>query len=205
MRLSYLYLRSRLSGHAAACLAGVAALAWLWVRLTGNGPDAGDAKEAAMGLSLLVMPLAAAVVVGVSTRSPFGDTERTAARSLPALRLGHLALLLALGAASLALVATPWPVPRAEWQMARNVLGFSGLAFLAARAIGAGISWVFPLAYGALALMVGVPADGPARPWAWAMQPGGHRQGAMLACSLLLLGLLLVVATGARESPGEVE
>ena len=43
-----------------------------------------------------MMPLAVAVVIGGSARSPFGETERTVSISLPVLRFGHLAGGLAL-------------------------------------------------------------------------------------------------------------
>ena len=201
MRLASLYLRSRLTGPAAAILLAVGALAWGLVRLAKGEPMA-------VYLALALMPLAAAVVVGASARSPFGDIERTASYPLPAMRLGHLAGLLLLGALSLALAGADWRWEAPGWVLARNLLGYAGLAFLGARVLGVGLSWVPPLAYGVLSVAIGVIGqtdDGEtafAR-WAWPLHPAAHRPSALLALSLLAAGIALVALLGARDGQGE--
>ncbi len=92
----------------------------------------GEMPEVVLVPVLLFVPLAAACVIGVSTRSPFGDLEQTSARSLLALRFPHLAGLLVWGALALFLAATAWRLPQAELILARTLLGLVILAFLAA-------------------------------------------------------------------------
>jgi hypothetical protein len=188
-----LYLRSRLAGRALALLAAIAALTWfaLWQ---------GEGESNALILALVTMPLAAAVVLGASARSPFGEAERAASRSLPALRLAHLASLLALAGAGLALAAAAWGVAPVEWQLARNLAGYAGLAWAAARVFGAGVAWVAPLGYGALALIAG----GSGR-WAWPSELPNHRWSVGLPLALGAAGLAVVALGGARDAPGEAE
>lgn len=193
MRLAYLFLRSRLAGRALACLAAVAALTGLWLRWD-------DGEEVTALLLPLVMPLAAATIVGTSARSPFGDAEATASRSLPALRFGHLAGLLLLAAAALTLAAVGAADSGAELAraLARNLAGFVGLALLAARLVGSGASWAPPLAYSVYVLQRG-PED--TTRWTWPLHAGTEREAAAIAAALLIAGLAAVAHGGAREAP----
>ncbi len=83
----------------------------------------GEMPEVVLVPVLLFVPLVAACVIGVSTRSPFGDSKQTSARSLPALRFLYLAGLLVWGALAHSLAATAWRLPQAELILARTLLG----------------------------------------------------------------------------------
>lgn len=192
MRLAGLYLRSRLTGRALALLALLAAATAAWLR-----------HDAAVATLLSVMvSLAVATVIGTSARSPFGEVERSAGTALAALRCGHLAGLLALAVAALALAAIGAGAD--SWRFVRNVAGFTGLALLPAPALGAGVSWVVPFAFvgyiGAVVFTGGMPGR-----WAWPLHPAADRPAATIALALLLLGLTVVARLGAREGAGEVE
>jgi hypothetical protein len=155
---------------------------------------------------LILAPLAAACVVGASTHSPFGETERTASRSLPTLRLGHLVGLLAGAEIALCVAALGWGLEHAYWVLARNLAGLAGLGFLASRAFGSRLSWTAPLAFVALIPLVG----GGSRPgewawWAWSARPAEDPLSALLAASLLAVGLLSACLLGAREHREEAE
>ena len=201
LRLAQLYLRSRLAGWVVAALAGIGALTW-W------GLDRSDAFELTL-LLLIVMPVAAATAIGVSARSPFGETERTASRSLPAPRLGHLGGLLLI--AALALIAANQAESGAAtdhafaWVLVRNGAGYAGLALLGARFLGAGLSWVPPTAYGMAAYVVGIAREDKSAWWLWPVQDDTDGSSWVIALGLLGVGLLVVLLQGARETPGEAE
>ena len=192
MRLLHLYLRSRLAGWAVVILAVIGAISWFWLRLiveSGNDVD----------FSLIVIPLLPAVVIGASTRSPFGDTELTASRSLPALRFGHLAGLLLCGALALSLAANGWSLESIEWELVRNMAGFSGLAFIGSRVLGSGICWVLPLGYGVIALMVNSDSR-----WAWPGELPTDQWSMTVATILIVVGLLAVTVQTARDTGDDV-
>lgn len=193
MRLAWLFLRSRLVGHALVCLVGLAALAGAWLHWLG--------VRGATTLSL-ILSLAVAAVIGTGARSPFGDVERSAGRRLPALRLGHLAGLLVFAVFVLALATDGRAGDSFAWTLARNLAGFAGIALLAARAIGAGLAWVAPLAYG-VCVYAFVPNPHEPGCWAWPLHAGTEREAAAIAAALLLAGLAAVAHGGAREAPGE--
>jgi len=198
MRLGYLFLRSRMTGPSLACLLGVTAVTWQWAWWVKQDPGI-------LFLIVVMTPLAAATVIGVSCRSPFGEAERTAGRWLPALRLGHLAGLLLLGGGALAVVGRGWAEPDGELALVRNVAGLAGLAFLAARVVGGGLSWIAPLGYVVLAFFVGGAGENELPRWAWVVQPAAHEPSRYWAAGLLAAGLLAIAFAGARESPDAVE
>lgn len=192
MRFAGLYLRSRLAGHMAAYLLGVALLGWLGTRLFQT-----------LVPVPVVAPLAAACLMGLSIRSPFGEIETTTSRPLPVLRLGHLAGLLAYGAVTLSFATPQWGMDQADWLFARNLLGFTGLSLLSARVLGSGSSWVPPFAYGAIVLIAGRDVRGEWTGWVWPTQPIEDVPSAFVASVLLAAGLIVACLTGAREIPGE--
>lgn len=206
MRLAALYLRSRLAGHAFALLGLIAAATALTLWYSGGA-------EFIFGLILVAMPLAAAVVIAAGARAPFGESEQAAGYALPALRLGHLLGLLAWAACGLVLAATLWPpsalsglTPPGElvrpgavaWWLARNLLGFAGVALLGARWLGSGRAWAIPLVHGMLTL-----ASLPETLFGWPMRPGSDREAAVIAIVLLSLGLAAIVRKGAREDSSD--
>jgi hypothetical protein len=177
--------------------------------LTAVAAAAGLALEASDYADLTLMlrmtaPLAAAVVVGVAVRSPFGEAERTASRPLPPLRLTHLALLLACGGGGLAL-ASLLPDDGSLGMLLRNGAGFAGLALLGARGLGPGASWLFPFGYGTVASFAYFSGHHPDRWWLWPLQSADDGSALAIALALLAVGLANVVPTGARDGLDEGE
>jgi hypothetical protein len=195
-RLNVLFLRSRMAGPALLVLTAVAAAA-------GIALDASDYADLTLMLRMTA-PLAAAVVVGVAVRSPFGEAERTASRPLPPLRLTHLALLLACGAGGFAL-ASLLPDDGSLGMLLRNGAGFAGLALIGARILGSAASWLLPLTYGGGVFFAYLVQPDRDRWWRWPLQPADDGSAQVIAIALLVTGLAIVVLTGARDGLDEGE
>ncbi len=204
MRLADLYLRSRRTGCALLALAVMAGLAWLWANAMLQVPMLRGNSQIYIPVMFFI-PLLSAAVIGAAVYSPFGEVELVASRSLPGLRLGHAAGLLAVALATLMLAAAQWRYDWAELILARNLAGFAGLAFLGAALVGSRLSWVPPMAFGIIAYRLGAIGYGKFAWWAWPMQPIGDDLAWTLALGLLLVGLSAVTLRGPRESPGEAE
>lgn len=202
MKLVQLYLRSRRVGYALALLTlvAVATRVALWF---------GGGAEEIVGMTLVLMPLAAAVVISTGARAPFGESEQTASYPLPMLRLGHLLALLAWAALGLALGAVLSPPSTVTgfgsaelviqpssvaWWLARNLLGFAGLALLAARWVGSGRAWTVALLHAILTVMFLLQS-----PFGWPLRPVSDPQAITVACVLLAGGLAVIVRNGARD------
>jgi len=195
-RLMLLYLQSRRTWATIGILAVVAAVTWWGLDRTG---DAGLTT-----FLLTIMPLGAAAVIGVGAGSPFGEAERTASFSLPALRLGHLGGLLLCAALALAMANRAAPAAETAWSLVRNGAGYAGLALLGARLLGAGPAWAVPVAYVLavpIAGLAGVPAE---RWWMWPAEDATDGSAWVSALLLLALGLAAIAVWGARDEPGEV-
>lgn len=208
--LSGLYLRSRLAAYAAGCILGVALCAWglgSWVL---SIPGVG-VKGMPFAYIQVFAPALAASVVGSGAYSPFGETERTAARPLPPLRFGHLFGLISCAVLAFTFAALAWKLDgddqsRMVLTFIRNLGGFSGLALLAAWLVGGRLSWVPPLIFSAYVLMRGMKPDGMewAR-WAWPARPATDELSWAISLALLFAGLIFVCVFGPRESEHDSE
>lgn len=203
MRLAGLYLRSRRAGHASAGIACVALLAWAVGRAILAQPTV---IVEYLSPVLVFAALLVACLVAAGTGSPFGEAERTASRSLPALRFGHLAGLLAWAALSFLLVALLWGRGSAALVLLRDLAGLSGLALLTARALGSRLSWTLPVAFVVIIPLVGDGSDDRRWAWwAWVDQPAGDSTSWALAVALFAVGSGLVCLSGAPNLVGEAE
>ncbi len=195
-RFAKLYLRSRLGGYAVAGLLVAAFLGWLGASLLQTpafGIPGKVIKEILTTVSLLV-PLVAACAIGFSARSPFGEEEETASRSLPVARLLHLGGLLVCGALLLSLATLTWELDHAGLAVGRNLAGLAGLALLTVRLLPSSLSWIGPFAYSVLAVTVNILSDDPPEgEWTrwiwWPLQPATDLPPAVVALTLLALGL----------------
>lgn len=149
--------------------------------------------------------LAAACVIGTCVRSPFGENETVAARRMPPFRLAHLTGLIFFAALLLIFVSPGWEREGVEWVLTRNLLGLSGMAFLAAYVLGGGLSWTLPVGFVVALPFVGKTEDGKWLWWAWTERPVEQSLSWVIALSLLALGLGVVSLLSMREVPGEVE
>lgn len=192
MRLTALFLRSRLTGLALAWLAAAALLSWVWLVQW-------EARSLqVVELAVIALPLLPAAVIGASARSPFGEVEATASRPIPAFRVLHLAALIALGAAALAVAASVAVSGDLRLALARTLVGYAGLALLCGRLLGSRVAWLAPLGYAAVALYL----DADSR-WAWPRQVPVETWSLLAVALLAAAGLLAAARTAASDQLDE--
>lgn len=150
----------------------------------------------------VIIPIAAATVVGTASRSAVTQLELGTTRSLHTLRAAHLALILAVTIAATALGSAGLAGDISAPAAIRNLLGFTGLALLAAALLGANLAWTAPVALGLAALTAGA-AGGKPYAWAWPIHYNNDSAAALTAAFLFILGALALVYRGAREPAAE--
>jgi len=149
----------------------------------------------------LTIEAGAATVIGVTTRSPFGEPERVAGRWLPFLRLGGgLALALA-AAGALAAGSASAHLAGGTAGMVRDLAGFTGLALLIAVVAGGALAWIGPVAY--LGITMPALGGGWTTPWTWPARPPHDRGAAICAALVFAAGLAVITIRGARDSVRE--
>lgn len=192
-RLVVLYLRSRAVPRA---LLGLAALLSL-VALAG-WEVAWLARVQAQVLVFATM--LAAVLVGGGLGSPSPELDATAPLPWWRWRATHALTGLLSSGAALAAVGYYTGGAALAFVAIRNVLGFGGLAAIAAVAVGAGLSWSLPLTY---ALVVQLPISFSV--WAqilrWPMLHGDTEMSWWPALGLCAVGLVVLSACGSAPRP----
>jgi len=162
---------------------------------------------------LQAIPALLASVIGISAWSPFGEVERTAASSLPRLRLLHIGLLLALGIGISWAYLLAWTsrasgidLDLVAW---RNLLGMTGGALLIGRYLDARISWLLPLCMAVVTMFVamnGAPERIWTPPaWLWNGRAPDVLSSWVIALALFTVGAVLFLREGARDASGEDE
>jgi len=165
-------------------------------------------------LALQLVPVLVAALIGVSVWSPFGEPERTAARSLPMLRGVHVGSLLVAGARLSMWLVSRWtnlaPKVDLEWVVARNIIGLTGIAFLSGRLIDARLSWIAPLVSGIVASSYifrvrPEELDKLWNPdwWLWNGQSSTDVMSWVIALVLGAGGIAWLCLTGSRDATGE--
>jgi hypothetical protein len=193
LRLAWLHLRSRRVPTAVLALAlcGAvlrAAVRWNWT--FDSGPYAQQV--------LMIIEAGAAAVVVVTTHSPFGEPERATGRWLPYLRLGTVLALTGVAIGMLQLAVTGASLNGGVLQLARNVIGITGIGLLCSLVTGGLLAWVIPMGYVAFAQYALVEAW--RSPWTWPVRPPADR-GAWICAGLVFgAGLLAFAVRGARQS-----
>ena len=104
-----------------------------------------------------------------------------------------LTLALVTAAAGLAVIAVPdHPSMRGGAELARNILGLSGLALVAGAVLGARLAWVLPFAWaaGSYFAVTRAYAEQPGHAWVgWLMFPATYPATWVVAGGLLTAGL----------------
>ena len=196
LRLVWLHLRSRRvpSGILALAVCGAllhVALHWHWA--FNSGPYAQQVP--------LIIEAGAATVIAVTAHSPFGETERSAGRWLPYLRLLAAIGMCGLAIALLQLGAAGQSLNEGIVVLARNVVGITGIGLLCSVVTGALLAWTLPMGYMLFcqyALLQSWTA-----PWTWPVRPPADRGAWICACAVAAAGLLLFTVRGPRSRLGD--
>jgi hypothetical protein len=200
-RLTWLYLRSRRAPSALGALLAVGLVLWVALKYQwwyGTGNPAEELPD--------LLAACAAAIIGVTAHSPFGEPERATGRWLPFLRP---ALIIALCGAAIGFLAAGAAAafdPRAGiglvqgmLPVARNVLGFTGVALLLSLAIGGLLSWIGPLAYVGICQCAAIANY--SEPLTWAARPPTDRGGWIAALVVFAVGLIAFTIRGPRLRP----
>jgi hypothetical protein len=149
----------------------------------------------------LTIEAGAAAVIGVTTRSPFGEPERATGRWLPFLRLGTSLALAAVALGALAAGSASAHLSGGAAGMVRDVAGLTGIAMLTAALLGGALAWIGPVAY----LGITMPALGAGwtTPWIWPARPPHDRGAAICAALVFVAGIAVITLRGARDSVRE--
>ncbi len=196
VRTVWLYVISRRVPAALGLLAASGAV--LWAALHWRWTIVGGA--AAQQFLPLTTEAAAAAVIAVTTYGPFGDTERSAGRWLPWLRLGVTVALTALAVGALAVGAAAGHLPGGTLAMLRNIGGITGVGLLAAAGFGGAFGWTGPLAY--LIVSEGAFAGAWTTPWDWSTRPPHDLGGALCAAAAFAAGTTVLLIRGSRDRGG---
>lgn len=197
MRLLWLYAKARGGPQCVAwlLLIGVAAVLLALV----DTPQPTPAHRTPSVSWMVVLSLASALGIGATTMPSGGAIERLSVQPLWLLRgLFTIGLLTVAGAL--------WNVlrqvldPDQAWMFGRNLLGFAGLSWLAAAALGAPLHWTAPLMIASASFFL--PSSAVHPEWAeivlgWPLQPGSDMTALMIAFGLLLAGWSLYIGIGA--------
>jgi hypothetical protein len=189
-QLAWLHLRSRRvpSALVALCLCGGALRAVLGWHLMSGG-------VLAQRLPMIIEG-GAAVVIAMTTHSPFGEAERATGRWLPYLRLGAVLALTGIAIGVLQLGVTGASPPGGVLVLARNVTGIAGIGLLASLVTGGLLAWIPPLGY--LAFAEYALNEAWRNPWIWPVRPPADRGAWICAVLVFAVGLSAVTFRGAR-------
>jgi len=191
LRLVWLHLRSRRVPAAVLALVVCgavlrAAVRWNWT--FNSGPLAQQVP--------MIIEAGAAVAVAVTTHSPFGEPERAAGRWLPYLRLGAALALTGLAIGALQLAVTGASLNGGVLQLARNVIGITGIGLLCSLVTGGLLAWILPMGYVAFAEYALL--EFWRNPWTWPVRPPTDRGAWICAVAVFAVGLLAFTIRGAR-------
>ncbi len=149
----------------------------------------------------LTIEAGAAAVIGVTTRSPFGEPERATGRWLPWLRLAACLALTGIAVGALAAGAAAAHLAYGAAGLARDLAGLIGIALLAAAVAGGALAWIGPIAY--LAVTLPALTGHWTTPWIWPARPPHDRGAAICAALVFAAGVAVITVHGARDGSPE--
>lgn len=149
---------------------------------------------------VVLLPVAAACLIALTTVSTIPELERTADRPMTVLRLLLLLALLLPTTALLALVTAGSVGQLGPPATIRNLLGLTGLGLLGVAVLGGSFGWLPPCVLAGLAFIAGARGDGTAHPWAFVIRPNNDPIAFTTAVVLLLAGTIASLATQQRAT-----
>ncbi|GIH21184.1 hypothetical protein [Rugosimonospora africana] len=149
----------------------------------------------------LAIEAGTAMVIAVTTRSPFGEPERITGRWLPYLRLSTALALTGTAAGVLAAASAGAHLPDGDLAMLRNTAGLAGIALLSAAVLGGSLAWITPVVYWLVTEFA--LSYGWQTPWIWPARPPHDRGAAICAALVFAAGVIVTTVRGARDSARE--
>jgi hypothetical protein len=191
-RIVRLHLASR--GVPGAMLAIGACAVALRVILHWNPSGAGPGAR----IFPLLIVAGAASIVGIATRSPFGEAERATGHRLAFLRLVTALTLTLLAIAGLAAGSAGARLQYGVLGLVRDVGGLIGVALIVAAVTGGTLSWLGPLSLWATSAYA--INERWTTPLLWPDRPPHDVGAALCAAVVFVFGLGLLTTRGARDS-----
>jgi hypothetical protein len=191
-RLAWLHLRSRRVPTAVLALAvcGAALRAVLHWHLMSGGVLAQQGP--------MVIECGAAVLIAMTTHSPFGEAEKATGRWLPYLRLGGALALTGIAIGALQLGVTGAGLPGGVLILARNVIGVAGIGLVASLFTGGLLAWIPAFAYlGFAEFALNAKWNNP---WTWPVRPPDDRGAWICAALVFAVGVAAITIRGPRTS-----
>ncbi len=146
----------------------------------------------------LLIGAGAASIVGIATRSPFGEAERATGHRLVALRLVTALALTLAAIAGLAAGSVGAHLQYGVLGLVRDVGGLVGVALVVAVVTGGTLSWLGPLSLWATSAYA--IDQRWTTPLLWPDRPPHDGGAAWCAAAVFVLGLGLLTTRGARDS-----
>jgi hypothetical protein len=146
----------------------------------------------------LIIEGAAAAIISVVVRSPFGESERATGRWLPYLRLAAALSLTGVAFAALAAGSAGADLLGGSLGLFRNVAGLVGVGLLSAAVLGGSLGWIGPMAY--LALAEEALSAVWQTPWTWPARPPDDLGAEVCAGLVFAVGLVIAAVRGARDT-----
>lgn len=132
------------------------------------------------------------------------NLDGAAPRLTRASTLGLVVGLVCLGAVTAVLLLPTAPFERGGAELARNLVGLTGLGLLGAAFTGNGLGWLVPFTWTSICYL-GVPRDYRAHPdqagWGWLMFPATWPITWAVAAALLLAGIATYAWAGFLPRP----
>jgi hypothetical protein len=184
------YWRSHRGSEVLGLMIAIAGIARLWPLRSH------DRWEAIVPVVTLV-PLACSCLIAVSLHEPLHELERCAPARPAWYRFTFVLSLHAGAVTAFVGIAGSADVALA---LSRNLVGFGGLACLAATALGTRISWALPLLYGFIIYFSDAARSPDVFPNTLIAWPFAQPQNllALTVCGVLALGIMLAVWRGPR-------
>ncbi len=159
-----------------------------------------------------VVPALLASIVGMSVWSPFGEPERVLAMSLARLRAVYLLALVCTAVILSIWLLLGWVARQEDANLVavalRNLLGLTGMALLAGRVLDARLTWLFPVCWSILVVLLAIrqaaePGVWDLASWVWSGQPHSSTTSFLIALSLFLLGVGTFLHCGPKDTATE--
>lgn len=146
-------------------------------------------------------PLLAVLLCSAGLAGADPDLEQVTPTQWWRWRAAHVAGILVIAGALLAIGVIPAATTFGAAAMVRNVIGYVGLTTLSTVILGASLAWTAPLVYAATVYLAAPRhATGAALWWAWPMQPGGWDASWWCAILLFVTGTATYTRYGSQAA-----